>query len=139
MIANIALLSQLTAGVLALHHRLDQNLDRDIMDCWDRGGVSSTANAMAFCGESSPGFTAAGCSVVKDLSAIVGRDNVWSFETCFEMSNNPDFKALQDTVVMVGQPREHVYSQYQFCKAATDPGYHAIVSSHGGLPGAPGA
>eukprot|EP00435_Cladocopium_sp_Y103_P067893 s624_g30.t1 len=78
---------------------------------------------------------AAGCSVVSDLSSMVGRENIYSYETCFRFSDSANFTALQDTVVMVRQPREHVFSQYQFCKLATDPGYRRIVRYLEGLPG----
>jgi len=78
---------------------------------------------------------AAGRSVVSDLSSMVGRRNIYSYETCFHFSDSANFTALQDTVVMLRQPREHVFSQYQFCKLATDPGYRSIVRYLEAFPG----
>lgn len=47
MVANIAVLfSQLTLAV-ALHHRLDQNLESEgLEECWDRHRSSPKANGM---------------------------------------------------------------------------------------------
>lgn len=36
---------------------------------------------------------------------------------------------------MIRQPREHVFSQYQFCKLASDPGYRTTLRYLRGLPG----
>lgn len=48
MVANIAVLfSQLTLAVLALHHRLDQNLESEgLEECWDRHGSSPSWQAV---------------------------------------------------------------------------------------------
>eukprot|EP00435_Cladocopium_sp_Y103_P042597 s1421_g11.t2 len=77
-------------------------------------------------------FWVAGCSVVKDLSDMVGREQVFTDEVCFSYSLKGNY---ENTVVMVREPRDHVYSMYQFCHLASDPGYRLLVGERQGLKG----
>lgn len=111
----------------ALHSR--NPVDIDLLTCWDH---AYNYDAKIFHLHTPK---AAGCSVVSDLSSLVGRKNIYSDERCFRLSDSANFTALQDRVVMIRQPREHVFSQYQFCKLASDPGYRSTLRYLRGLPG----
>lgn len=64
---------------------------------------------------------AAGCSIVDDLSHMVGRHQIYTQETCFSVQTVGTFET---SVMMVRHPREHVFALYQECDQATGPGYH---------------
>ena len=114
-------------GAYGLHHNhlLSKSL-QDSVGCWDK---SVKPNARVFHLHTPK---VAGCSVVEDLSRMIGRDEVFSHEMCF---SNSAIGFYKETVVMVRKPRDHVLSQYEFCKAATDPGYRDKVGENQGLPG----
>ena len=72
----------------------------------------------------------AGCSVVDDLSEMVGRDHIFSYETCFAASMDANGSSyFKDRVTMVRQPQDHVFSMYQFCAAAPDPLYQVFAGA----------
>ena len=105
-------------------HSIDSDLP--YWDCWDQK-VKDEAKVFHL---HTP--KVAGCSVVEDLSGMVGRDEVFSDEVCFSYSSKGSY---ENTVVMVREPRAHVYSMYQFCHLALDPGYRFMVGKRQGLKG----
>mmetsp|Transcript_45066 Transcript_45066/g.84106 ORF Transcript_45066/g.84106 Transcript_45066/m.84106 type:complete len:323 (+) Transcript_45066:71-1039(+) len=94
-------------------------------DCWD----SDLKNAEVFHLHIPK---TAGCSTVHDVAEIIGRDNLWSHETCFALSN---FATFSHTLVMLRRPRDHVFSMYHHCKAGGGPAWHVMMSSIGAAPG----
>lgn len=128
MIANLKkfLLCCLWERAFGLHHNLAIGKKFYNIQCWDK---VFKPYAKVFHLHTPK---VAGCSVVEDLSTLIGRKEVFSNELCFSSASRGLYK---DTVVMVRRPRDHVLSQYEFCKAATDLAYRFIVWKHQGLPG----
>ena len=54
----------------------------------------------------------AGCSAVADLSRMVGRRNMFSYETCYEWASEYNFS---HSFVIFRRPRDLVLSAYNFC------------------------
>ena len=54
----------------------------------------------------------AGCSAVADLSRMVGRRNIFSYETCYEWAAEYNFS---HSFVMFRRPRDLVLSAYNYC------------------------
>ena len=54
----------------------------------------------------------AGCSAVADLSRMVGRQNMFSYETCYEWASEYNFS---HSFVMFRRPRDLLLSAYNFC------------------------
>ena len=114
------LLLRLAAGLQLVEH------ERDYLDCWD---LHEKKEAQVFHLHTPK---VAGCSVVQDLSDMVGRENIFSDEVCFSYSFRGTYNY---TVAMVREPRDHVYSMYQFCHMAVDPGYRVMTGRRHGLEG----
>ena len=112
----------------ALHFDDSFSFLKSYLDCWDL----SEKNDVRVFHLHIP--KVAGCSVVKDLSDMVGREQVFSDEVCFSYSL-ANGASYENTVVMVREPRDHVYSMYQFCNLAVDPGYRFMVGKRHGLKG----
>eukprot|EP00435_Cladocopium_sp_Y103_P041046 s1421_g11.t1 len=106
--------------------RSNRSSIKSYLDCWD---LSRKNDAKVFHLHTPK---VAGCSVVKDLSDMVGREQVFTDEVCFSYSLKGNY---ENTVVMVREPRDHVYSMYQFCHLASDPGYRLLVGERQGLKG----
>ena len=101
-------------------------LDRNYLECWN---LHEKKEAEVFHLHTPK---VAGCSVVHDLSEMVGRENIFSDEVCFSYSFQGTYN---NTVAMVRDPRDHVYSMYQFCHMAVDPGYRLMTGRRQGLEG----
>eukprot|EP00913_Durusdinium_trenchii_P022408 g21048.t1 len=54
----------------------------------------------------------AGCSLVGDLSMLVGRDNIWTAQVCWEKSTKARFGK---TALMLRRPKDHLLSIYHQC------------------------
>ncbi|CAJ1384609.1 unnamed protein product [Effrenium voratum] len=57
----------------------------------------------------------AGCSMVEDVTSMIGRTKLWSNEVCYSHSYAKGAR-FQHTLVMFRQPRAHVISMYEHCK-----------------------
>lgn len=55
----------------------------------------------------------AGCSAVADLSRMVGRQNIFSYETCYPWASEYNFS---HSFVIFRRPRDHVLSAYNYCR-----------------------
>ena len=140
MISNLFFI--LLGKAIALHHispahvELRENQGEKGVMCWDTNFDTK--------GKAAAGATVfhlhtpkvAGCSVVEDLSAMVGRDHIFTHEACFAASMDANGSSyFKDRVAMVRRPRDHVFSMYEFCDKATDPFYRTIVGSKQKLKG----
>lgn len=54
----------------------------------------------------------AGCSIVGDLSKLVGRDKIWTGQVCWDRSTQAKF---EKTVLMLRRPNDHLLSIYHQC------------------------
>ncbi|CAJ1421394.1 unnamed protein product [Effrenium voratum] len=113
---------------------LTQQLEPSV-DCWEKWVALSTAQRSLLHRKVLHVHIpkVAGCSIVQDLSSMVGRSNVWSHEVCYSYSEPPAH--FDDTVVFVRHPRDHVISQFNFCRSFSDPDYVLTVGVLQGLPG----
>ena len=117
---------QASISMIGCHHESNRSSIKSYLDCWD---LSRKNEAKVFHLHTPK---VAGCSVVKDLSDMVGREQVFTDEVCFSYSSQGNYES---SVVMVREPRDHVYSMYQFCHLASDPGYRLLVGKKQGLKG----
>ena len=79
------------------------------LSCWDcrpHGGVTKEVFYLHI-------PKTAGCSAVADLSRMVGRQNLFSYETCYPWAAPHNFS---HSFVMFRRPRDHMLSAYEFCK-----------------------
>ncbi|CAK9103324.1 Voltage-dependent P/Q-type calcium channel subunit alpha-1A, partial [Durusdinium trenchii] len=76
----------------------------------------------------------AGCSLVGDLSKLVGRDNIYTAQVCWDKSTEAKF---EKKVLMLRRPKDHLLSIYQQCH---QPGPMEIkaMERRGIAPGQPG-
>ena len=121
-LAGAILASPALAGYVDLY----QPIDFSYLECWE---LSVKKEAKVFHLHIPK---VAGCSLVQDLSKMVGREEVFSEEVCFSFASTGHY---ENTVVMLRFPRDHVYSMYEFCHMAVDPGYVMMVGMRQGLKG----
>ena len=55
----------------------------------------------------------AGCSAVADLSRMVGRENIYTREGCYNDMLGANYS---NTFTILRRPRDHVLSMYEYCK-----------------------
>ena len=106
--------------------RKDYVLQMEELSCWDFSWKSEAEVFHVHIPK------VAGCSVVRDLTTMIGRKQVMSQEYCYSMSQ---WGKYEHVLLMLREPRDHVLAQYEMCDLATDPGYKIGASKYHALKG----
>lgn len=76
--------------------------------CWDRSYPSPSGHALYFLHISK----VAGCSWAKDIAELIGREKLYTNESCYSDRSLP---GIEDVFVSFREPRHHVIAMYNHC------------------------